>query len=47
MSKYPYAAPEAYPLTPERARYIERYNTRVVSSSVYSIDSELLLQREQ
>ena len=44
MSKYPYSAPEAYPLTPERQRYMERYNTRVVNSSVYSIDCELALR---
>jgi hypothetical protein len=30
MSRYPYAAPEAYPMTAERAALIERYNTRVV-----------------
>jgi hypothetical protein len=31
MTRYPYSAPEAYPLTPARAAYIERYNTRVVA----------------
>jgi hypothetical protein len=31
MTRYPYTAPEAYPLTPARADYIERYNTRVVA----------------
>ncbi|HEX8180526.1 MAG TPA: FG-GAP-like repeat-containing protein [Pyrinomonadaceae bacterium] len=31
MTRYPYTAPEAYPLTPARAAYIERYNTRVVT----------------
>jgi tetratricopeptide (TPR) repeat protein len=31
MSRYPYAAPEAYPLTAERRAYLERYNTRVVA----------------
>jgi tetratricopeptide (TPR) repeat protein len=31
MSKYPYAWPERYPLTPERQRYLETYNTRVVT----------------
>jgi Flp pilus assembly protein TadD len=30
MPGYPYAPPVAYPLTPERAAYLERYNTRVV-----------------
>ena len=32
MSRYPYAAPEAYPMTAQRAALIERYNTRVVRS---------------
>jgi hypothetical protein len=32
MSRYPYAAPEAYPMTPARAALIERYNTRLVRS---------------
>ena len=44
MSKYPYSAPESYPLTPERQAYIERYNTRFVGSNVASIDCELLLR---
>jgi hypothetical protein len=34
MSKYPYAWPEHYPLTPERERYLETYNTRIVTSQV-------------
>ncbi len=34
MSKYPYAWPERYPLTKERQRYLEKYNTRVVTSHV-------------
>ena len=32
MSRYPYAAPETYPMTAERARLMETYNTRVVRS---------------
>jgi hypothetical protein len=32
MTRYPYAAPEAYPMTAERAALIERYNTRRVRS---------------
>lgn len=32
MTRYPYRAPEAYPLTPARRAYIERYNTRVVAA---------------
>jgi Tfp pilus assembly protein PilF len=38
MSRYPYKWPEHYPLTNERQRYIEKYNTRVVTSPVPSID---------
>jgi Flp pilus assembly protein TadD len=34
MSKYPYPWPERYPLTPERQRYLETYNTRIVTSQV-------------
>jgi len=34
MSKYPYAWPEHYPLTAERERYLETYNTRIVTSQV-------------
>jgi Tfp pilus assembly protein PilF len=32
MTRYPYLAPEAYPMTAERAALIDRYNTRVVRS---------------
>jgi len=34
MSKYPYSWPERYPLTLQRQRYLETYNTRVVTSPV-------------
>jgi len=34
MSKYPYSWPEHYPLTPERQKYLETYNTRIVTSQV-------------
>ena len=34
MKRYPYAAPEAYPLTPARRAYVERYNTRVVAKAL-------------
>jgi Tfp pilus assembly protein PilF len=34
MSRYPYPATEHYPLTEERRRYIEKYNTRIVTSPV-------------
>jgi tetratricopeptide (TPR) repeat protein len=42
MSKYPYTWPERYPLTPARRKYLETYNTRVVTSPVPSMASELL-----
>ncbi|HEV8369538.1 MAG TPA: FG-GAP-like repeat-containing protein, partial [Pyrinomonadaceae bacterium] len=38
MSKYPYSTAEAYPMTPARRAYIERYNTRLVTNNVASID---------
>ncbi len=34
MSRYPYAWPERYPLTKERMEYLEKYNTRIVTSQV-------------
>lgn len=34
MTRYPYHWPEHYPLTETRKRYIEKYNTRVVTSPV-------------
>jgi Flp pilus assembly protein TadD len=42
MSKYPYTWPETYPLTKERQRYLETYNTRVVASPVPKIETELI-----
>src|ERR1051325_17313 len=47
MSKYPYGRTESYPLTPERQKYIEKYNTRLVANPVTSIDCELLLRSLQ
>ena len=41
MSRYPYSWPEHYPLTAERQRYIEKYNTRIVTSPVPSIGTFL------
>ena len=41
MSKYPYSWPERYPLTQKRQEYLERYNTRLVTSPVSSIDVEV------
>ena len=37
MSRYPYSWPEHYPLTEERRKYIEKYNTRIVTSQIPSI----------
>jgi tetratricopeptide (TPR) repeat protein len=34
MKRYPYRAPEAYPMTPARRAYIERYNTRRVVAPI-------------
>jgi len=34
MSRYPYPLTEHYPLTEARRRYIEKYNTRTVTSPV-------------
>jgi Tfp pilus assembly protein PilF len=45
MSKYPYSWPERYPLTQERRRYLETYNTRVVTSPVPKIATELIGRR--
>jgi tetratricopeptide (TPR) repeat protein len=44
MSRYPYKWPEHYPLTEERQRYIEKYNTRVVTSTVPSIEAAIVRQ---
>jgi hypothetical protein len=42
MSHYPYFWPEHYPLTEARQSYMEKYNTRVVSSPVSLIDAAVL-----
>jgi tetratricopeptide (TPR) repeat protein len=34
MTRYPYTAPEAFPLTEERRKIMESYNTRVVKAAV-------------
>jgi hypothetical protein len=34
MSKYPYVWPERYPLTQKRQAYMDKYNTRIVTSQV-------------
>jgi hypothetical protein len=42
MTKYPYTDPMVYPMTGRRRSYIERYNTRIVTSQVPSIDTVLV-----
>ena len=37
MTRYPYSWPEKYPLTRKRQRYLETYNTRIVTSQVDKI----------
>jgi hypothetical protein len=39
MSKYPYSWPEAYPMTEARRSYIEKYNTRIVTTAVPLIET--------
>jgi hypothetical protein len=41
MSKYPYPETEAYPMTAARRAYIDRYNTRLVTAEIPSIDAVL------
>jgi len=41
MTKYPYADPEAYPMTAGRRAYIDKYNTRLVTAEIPSIDTLL------
>ena len=43
MTRYPYAAPEAFPMTERIAKLREQYDTRVVVDPVASLESELLL----
>jgi hypothetical protein len=41
MSGYPYGSNERYPATPRHRAYQDRYNTRVVSRPIPSIDTLL------
>jgi hypothetical protein len=41
MTRYPYPDSEKYPLTAARRAYIDRYNTRVVTTEITSIDALL------
>ena len=42
MTKYPYSHPETYPMTAERRAYMDKYNTRLVSAEIPSIDTVLI-----
>ncbi|HUS13070.1 MAG TPA: FG-GAP-like repeat-containing protein [Pyrinomonadaceae bacterium] len=43
MTKYPYDNPEAYPMTAARRAYLNKYNTRLVTREVPSIDTLLTI----
>jgi hypothetical protein len=42
MTRYPYGTDERYPDTAAHRQYMERYNTRVVSTPLPSIDAAAL-----
>jgi hypothetical protein len=42
MTKYPYSEPESYPMTAARHAYMDKYNTRLVTAEVPSIDTVLI-----
>ncbi|HET7294240.1 MAG TPA: FG-GAP-like repeat-containing protein, partial [Vicinamibacteria bacterium] len=39
MSRYPYGAPEAFPMTEKRRRLVEAYETRVVRAPIIGLDA--------
>jgi len=41
MSRYPYADPETYPMTAARQAYMDKYNTRLITTEISSIDTLL------
>jgi tetratricopeptide (TPR) repeat protein len=43
MTKYPYEHPEAYPMTAARRAYLEKYNTRLVTTEIPSLDAVLTM----
>ncbi|HEY0379506.1 MAG TPA: FG-GAP-like repeat-containing protein [Pyrinomonadaceae bacterium] len=47
MTRYPYSAPEAYPLTEERRACMERYDTRIVAWPVPAIETALVNEINQ
>ena len=42
MTRYPYTAPERFPMTERIARLREKYDTRVVAAPLASLDSEIV-----
>jgi Tfp pilus assembly protein PilF len=46
MTRYPYSESERYPMTAARRAYLDRYNTRVVTGEIPSIDTVLLSRRQ-
>ena len=42
MGRYPYIWPEHYPLTEAQRKYVEKYNTRIVASTLPSIETETI-----
>jgi hypothetical protein len=47
MKGYPYDASQSYPSTPAHARYLKRYNTRIVRAEVPRIETTLVEMRRQ
>jgi len=41
MTRYPYADPEKFPMTVARRAYYDKYNTRVITTEISSIDTLL------
>ena len=41
MSRYPYPSSEHYPLDAKHRQYLEKYNTRVVTSPVPKVETEI------
>jgi hypothetical protein len=47
MKSYPYDASQSYPTTAAHARYLERYNTRIVAAPVPRIETTFKDRREE
>jgi hypothetical protein len=41
MTRYPYADPEKFPMTAARRAYMDKYNTRLITTEISSIDTLL------